>query len=142
MGTSCACGSQIRVGVDLVRVSRVEESLARFGDRFMRRVFTDAEIAYAIAAPMLAAERFAARMAAKEATIKALRMTHHGASWRQIEVCREPSGACELRLHGRAMEFAAAAGAGELSVSLSHEGDYATAVVVIRVRVEPESQSS
>jgi holo-[acyl-carrier protein] synthase len=142
MGTSCASGSRIRVGIDLVMVSQVEESLSRVGVRFIRRVFTEAEIAYAIAAPARAAERFAARMAAKEATIKALRMAHHGVGWRQIEVCRDPSGACELRLHGRASEFAAAAGAGELSVSLSHEGDYATAVVVIRVRAEPESRPS
>jgi holo-[acyl-carrier protein] synthase len=139
---SCACGSRVRVGIDLVRVSRVEESLARFGDRFMKRVFTEGEIAYATAAPSLAAERFAARMAAKEATVKALRMGHQGVGWRQIEVCRDPSGAPELRLHGRAEEIATAAGADELSVSLSHEGDYATAVVVTRVRAEPESQSS
>ncbi|MGO8995116.1 MAG: holo-ACP synthase [Polyangiaceae bacterium] len=134
--------SRLQVGIDLVRVSRVEESLARFGDRFMRRVFTEGEIAYATSTPSLAAERFAARMAAKEATVKALRMAHQGVGWRQIEVRRDPSGACELELHGTAREIAAAAEADDLCVSLSHEGDYATAVVVTRVRAKPESHSS
>ena len=126
-----------------MRVDRVEESLARFGDRFLRRVFTEGEIAYATSAssPALTAERLAARMAAKEATVKALRMTHEGVGWRQIEVLRDPSGACELVLHGKAKEIAEASGADDLSVSLSHEGQYATAVVVTRVR-ESESKSS
>ncbi len=131
----------LRVGIDLVRIARVEESLARFGDRFLRRVFTEGEIAYATSAPALTAERLAARMAAKEATVKALRMAHAGVGWRQIEVLRDPSGACELVLHGKAREIAAASGYDDLAVSLSHECDYATAVVVTRVR-EPESHPS
>jgi holo-[acyl-carrier protein] synthase len=134
--------SKIRVGIDLVRVSRVEESLARFGERFMRRVFTPGEIAYATSAPALAAERFAARMAAKEAAVKALRLAEQGVGWREIEVQRDASGACELVLHGTACDIAAAAGVDDLSVSLSHEGDYATAVVVTRLRADLESQSS
>jgi holo-[acyl-carrier protein] synthase len=123
----------LRVGIDLVRVSRVRESLDRFGHRFLERVFTAGEIAYATAVPALAPERLAARMAAKEATVKALRMAHVGIGWRQVEVVRDLSGACELVLHGRAREIADAAGAHDLAVSLSHEGDYATAVVVTRV---------
>jgi len=116
------------VGIDLVRVSRVSESLARFGDRFLRRLFTDAEIAYATAAPALTAERLAARLAAKEAAIKALGLAEIGVGWRQIEVARRPSGRCELILHGAALE--AARTFGDLAVSLSHEDDYASAVVM------------
>lgn len=134
--------SRLRVGIDLVRVSRVEESLAQFGERFLHRVFTDGEIAYANSAPAQAAERLAARMAAKEAAVKALRMAQKGVGWRQIEVVRDASGACELVLHGRARDIAEEAGADDLSVSLSHEGDYATAVVVTRLRADLESQSS
>ncbi|HEY2748333.1 MAG TPA: holo-ACP synthase, partial [Polyangia bacterium] len=118
------------VGVDLVRVSRVAESLASFGERFLRRVFTDGEIAYATATPALAAERLAARFAAKEAAFKALALADHG-SWRDIEVTRAPSGACALALHGAARAAADEAGVVELAVSLSHEGDYATAVVLV-----------
>ncbi len=105
------------------------ESLERFGERFLRRVFTAGEIEYATSAPALSTARLAARMAAKEATVKALGLVD-GVGWRQIEVERAPSGACGLVLHGAAGDYARAAGVLSLSLSLSHEGDYATAVVV------------
>src|SRR6478736_3377461 len=114
------------VGIDMVMVSRVKDSLTRFGDRFLRRGFTDGEIAYATSAPDSAAERLAARFAAKEAAIKALDLADSqiGIGWRQIEVHREQSGKCRLILHGAARAAADAAGVAELSVSLTHEGDY------------------
>jgi holo-[acyl-carrier protein] synthase len=121
------------VGIDLVQVSRIAESLRCFGDRFLRRIFTPAEIAYATEAPALTAERLAARFAAKEAAIKALRLATDGIDLRLIEVERTPSGECELALHGAAREAARALGTSELAVSLSHEGDYATAVVVAHI---------
>jgi holo-[acyl-carrier protein] synthase len=117
--------SSLRVGVDLVQISRIAESLETFGERFLRRIFTDGEIAYACASPERTAERLAARFAAKEAARKALRID--GVGWRELEVARSPSGACDLVLHGAA---AAAAGARALALSMSHEGDYATAVVI------------
>ena len=126
----------LRVGIDLVQVSRIAESLERFGERFMRRIFTDAEIAYATAAPALTAERLAARFAAKEAVIKVLGMVDRGVAWRDIEVRRTATGACEMALRGEAGEAAASLGVGELAVSLSHEGDYATAIVVTHVRAK------
>jgi holo-[acyl-carrier protein] synthase len=118
------------VGIDLVQVSRVEASLARFGDRFLRRVFTEGEIAYARAAPSATAERLAARFAAKEAAIKALDLAERGIGWRQIEVAREDSGKCRLILHGAARVAADDAGVAELSLSMTHEGDYSAAVVL------------
>lgn len=123
----------LRVGVDLVQTSRVAESLATFGDRFLRRVFTEDEVAYAYAADGdLALARLAARFAAKEATVKALDLAETGVGWREIEVTRSPSGAPGIRLHGSARAAAEAGGraAPLLTVSLSHEGDYATAVVI------------
>jgi holo-[acyl-carrier protein] synthase len=124
----------LRVGIDLVQVSRIADSLERFGERFLRRVFTDDEIAYAKSAPALTAERLAARFAAKEATMKALEIGDAAISWRDIEVSRAPSGACELTLRGAAGQAAARCGAESLALSLSHEGDYAAAVVVTRMR--------
>jgi holo-[acyl-carrier protein] synthase len=121
---------QMDVGVDLVSVGRVEASLARFGDRFLRRIFTESEIAYATSAPELAAERLAARFAAKEAAIKALGLVDQGIGWRQIEVERLASGQCRLVLHAAARMAADQAGVGSLSVSLTHEGEYSAAVVV------------
>ena len=120
----------LRVGVDLVQTSRIAESIATFGDRFLQRVFTDDEIAYASSSPELAPMRFAARFAAKEAAKKALGLADDGVGWRDIEVRRAPSGAVELALHGKA----ATIDTDGLAVSLSHEGDYATAVVVTYVR--------
>ena len=132
------------VGIDLVMVSRVEASLARFGDRFLRRIFTDGEIAYAQASPASTAERLAARFAAKEAAFKALDLAgRHGGmgiGWRQIEVAREDSGKCRLILHGAARAAADDAGVAELSLSLTHEGDYSAAVVLASTHEPKKSQ--
>jgi holo-[acyl-carrier protein] synthase len=117
--------SDMRIGIDLVRVSAIAESLDRFGERFLRRVYTEAEVAYAMSAPMLTASRLAARFAAKEATRKALRLD--GVGWRDIEVVRQPDGACDIELHGAAR---ALGDCGRLALSMSHEGDHATAVVI------------
>jgi len=129
------------VGIDLVMVSRVEASLSRFGERFLRRVFTDGEIAYATSTPAATAERLAARFAAKEAAIKAIGLgtTNVGIGWREIEVLREDSGKCRLILHGAARAAADDAGVAELSVSLTHEGDY-SAAVVLAVSQQPQQQ--
>ncbi|MEP7344661.1 MAG: holo-ACP synthase [Gemmatimonadaceae bacterium] len=124
----------LSVGIDLVQVSRIAESLERFGERFLRRVFTEDEITYARTSPTQMVQRLAARFAAKEATIKALRLAEFPINWREIEVRRTASGACEMALHGTLGLIAAQSGHGELAVSLSHEGDYATAVVVSCIR--------
>jgi holo-[acyl-carrier protein] synthase len=133
---SGSIGLPHRVGLDLVHIPRIAQSLQAFGERFQRKLFTDHEIAYAASAPAHRDERFAARFAAKEATIKALQLGNAGVSWREMEVWREATGECTLRLHGRAAEIAAQAGLHpELTVCLSHDGDYAAAVVVARPRL-------
>ncbi|MGH7717249.1 MAG: holo-ACP synthase [Gemmatimonadaceae bacterium] len=118
------------IGIDLVRISQVAASLERFGDRFIRRVFTDGEIAYCASSPPLAAQRFAARFAAKEATVKVLRPRRLWARWRDIEVRRDGTGWCDIVLHDHAAELAREAGLGALALSLSHDSDVAAAVVV------------
>lgn len=123
-------GSALRVGVDLVQVSQVAESIARFGDRYLRRVYTEGELAYASRAGGGAPRHLAARFAAKEATVKALDLAAIPIDWRHIEVHREPSGRCALVLHGAVREAADRLRSGPLALSLSHEGDYATAVVI------------
>lgn len=122
--------SRLRVGTDLVDTRRIAESIATFGERYLKRVFTEAEIAYANAAPAMTTQRLAARFAAKEATVKALDLAEAGVPYRDIEVVRTASGSPALVLHGRAREASEAAGSPTLEVSLSHEGDYATAVVL------------
>lgn len=120
----------LRVGTDLVRVSRIAASLEKFGEAFLRRSFTEAEIAYATASSVATAERLAARFAAKEATVKALGLVEQPRDWREIEVCRSSSGACEIELHGEVREAADRLGATTFALSLSHDGDYAIATVL------------
>lgn len=131
----------LSVGVDLVRTSTVADALASFGARYLERVFTEGEIAYAMSAPALTNARLAARFAAKEATMKALDLGERGVAWRDIEVVRSPTGAPALMLHGRALEALRERGTPTLSVSLSHESEYATAVVV-SLRNAGEASSS
>ena len=113
--------ARLSVGIDLVQVSRIADSVATFGERFLCRIFTAGELAYARDVP----ERLAARFAAKEAAKKALGLD--GISWRDVEVWRAANGACELVLHGAAR---VAAGTRELALSMSHDGDHATAIVI------------
>lgn len=123
-------GEALRTGIDIVQVSRVAESIQCFGARFLNRLFTSAEIAYAQSSAAQCNDRLAARFAAKEAALKALDLCHEAVNWRELEVCRDADGSCRLQLHGRAAALVAARGASQLSLSMSHEADYATAVVV------------
>lgn len=124
-------GGTLSVGIDVVHIPRMAESLRDFGERFERRLFTDAELAHAHASESACTERLAARFAAKEAALKALGLAHIGLNLKDIEVVRADTGACTLRLHGRAHDLAHDSGVSQLSVSLSHDGDHASAVVAV-----------
>lgn len=124
---------KMTVGIDLVSVKRIEESLDQFGDRVLDRIFTKDEVAYARAGfgdagKLAMLQRLAARFAAKEAAIKALDLSEQGVSWRDLEVVKTASGACEMRMHGRAKDHLK--GGTSTTLSMSHEGDLATAVLV------------
>lgn len=121
------------VGIDLVQISQVAKSLQQIGDPYVNRIFTAGEIAYCSENPIVAPSRYAARFAAKEATLKALRLDDQGVDLRAIEVKQMAGGWTEIELHGSAQELAASAGWSSCSVSLSHEGDYATAVVAATI---------
>jgi holo-[acyl-carrier protein] synthase len=117
----------LRVGIDLVAVASIAESIRAHGDRYLRRIFTERELADCDGAP----ERLAARYAAKEATLKVLRPgPQDSIPWNEIEVVRNPAGWVDLALSGRAAALAAVTGIGGLSVSLTHEAAYASAVVI------------
>jgi holo-[acyl-carrier protein] synthase len=118
------------LGTDLIETKRVEESIDRFGDRFLERVFTEGEIAYC-RRKKNAGESFAARFAAKEAGAKALGTgISRGVNWKELEVRREVSGKPTLHLSGRAAELAEAMGVRRLQLSLTHSRELAMAVVV------------
>jgi holo-[acyl-carrier protein] synthase len=111
------------IGVDIVEIARLEESIARWGEDFLRRVYTDAELKlYRQKLPSLAV-----RFAAKEAVIKALGQQGKKASLKDIEVLSGPGGQPVVNLYGRAQQQAKAMGLGELAVSLSHSREYAVA---------------
>ena len=118
-------------GIDLVEISRIHQSMERFGPRFLDRIFTAAEQAYCLR-KRKASESLAARFAAKEAGAKALGTgISRGVNWLEIEVVREPGGRPSLRFHGRAAEIAAALGTAHAALSLTHSGDLAIASVVL-----------
>ncbi len=120
----------IGVGVDLVEVGRMQEVLERHPKRFPERVFTEAEAAYCRRS-VHAAERFAARFAAKEAVMKALGTGwDRGVAFRDIEVTRKPSGVPGVRLTGIAREVAERLGVARIDLSLSHSREHAIAMVV------------
>jgi holo-[acyl-carrier protein] synthase len=118
------------LGADIVEVAQVARSIATFGDRYLRRVFTDRELAYCTSEGRDPAPHLAARFAAKEAAAKALRVGDSPLDWRWIEVLRRADGACDLRLHGGMRALAQRRGVSDLRVSMSHDGAYAIAVVV------------
>ena len=121
----------IGVGTDVIEIARISQSIGRFGDRFLARVFTPREIAYC-QRKKNAAESFAARFAAKEAGAKALGTgISHGVGWLELEVGREPGGRPTMELTGRAAEQARELGVTRVSLSLTHSKDIALAVVVM-----------
>jgi holo-[acyl-carrier protein] synthase len=124
----------VRVGIDLVSVQAVQDSLHAHRDSYLSRVYTDREVTDCRTADGMDAERLAARFAAKEAALKVLRPRDGGIPWSAIEVRRDPGGWVEMELSGAAADLAEAAGVAELAVSLSHEGGFASAVVIAELR--------
>ena len=122
----------VGLGTDLIEIARIEESLSRYGERFLRRIYTSGEIDYCMAKRKTSAESFAARFAAKEAAAKALGTgISRGVSWLELEVRRRPGCAPELHLAGRAAERAALLGVRRASITLTHSRDQAMAVVIL-----------
>ena len=120
---------RVSVGVDIVEIARIARTLTRFGERFLRRVYTQAEVAYCRGRPA----QLAARFAAKEAVAKALGVGifwREGVYWRDVEVVRDPRGQPGIRLHHGALERAQQVGLSGWAVSLSHSREYAVAMVV------------
>ena len=122
----------VGTGIDVAEVQRIRDSIQRFGSRFLSRIYTAEEQAYCLHKRRNAAESFAARFAAKEACAKALGTgISRGISWLEIEVVRAPGQRPTLRLHGRAMEWAARLRVTHLSLSLTHSSSLAIASVVL-----------
>jgi holo-[acyl-carrier protein] synthase len=121
----------VGTGIDIAEVHRIGESIERFGERFLRRVFTDGEIRYC-ESKANRVERYAARFAAKEAAMKALGTGwSHGVRWRDCEVGRMPGGRPTIVFHGEAAKCAAKLGMKNAALSLSHTAEQAIAQVIL-----------
>jgi holo-[acyl-carrier protein] synthase len=121
----------VGTGIDIAEVPRIAESIERFGERFLHRVFTEGEIRYCDSKANRV-ERYAARFAAKEAAMKALGTGwSHGVRWRDIEVARQPGGRPTIKFHGKAAEFAARLSTKNIALSLSHTAEQAIAQVIL-----------
>jgi holo-[acyl-carrier protein] synthase len=118
------------IGVDLVHIPRIRQAIERWQERFLDRVFTPDEVAYA-RRRRDPAEHLAARFAAKEATLKALGTgLSMGIRWREVEVRRARGERPRVALSGRLADVGAARGVRALHLSLTHDGDYAMAQVL------------
>ncbi|MBI4279754.1 MAG: holo-ACP synthase [Armatimonadetes bacterium] len=117
------------VGVDMIEVARIERAVAHWGDRFLRRLFTPAEVARA-GPGSLRPQRLAARFAAKAAVMTALGLGGRAMAWREIEVLNDTLGRPHVVLHGSADRIARQQGVAAVMVSLTHTSHVAIAQAV------------
>jgi len=116
----------LSVGVDIIEIGRVQRAITRWGERFLDRLYTPAELALCRGG----GSELAVRFAAKEAISKALGTGLLGVSWREMEVLVDRRGKPFVQLYGRAARRAEHLGLMEFAVSLSHSQDFAVAFVV------------
>jgi len=117
-------------GIDLVDCPRIEEMVKRHGERFIQRIFTPAEQAYADANKN-SIEKLAGRFAAKEAVLKLMGTGWRGKiAWTDIEVINNPAGQPEVTLDGEVKRLAGKLGIKHISVSITHTANFAIASAV------------
>ena len=113
------------VGVDIVEIARLEKAIARHGENFLKRIYTDSELKlYRNKLPSLAA-----RFAAKEAVVKALGKLARDISLKEIEILSGPGGQPIVNLYGKTQQQAKGMGLGKLAITISHSKEYAVAFV-------------
>ena len=117
-------------GIDLAEVARIREATERYGERFLRRIYTENERAY-VERKANKFERYAARFAAKEAGMKALGTGwRRGVGWQDFEVVNQRSGRPTLLLHGVARQIADSLGVKNIHLSLTHTAENGMAFVI------------
>ncbi len=121
----------VGIGIDIAEVDRVREVIERHGSRFIERVYTPGEIAYA-GSKSNRYERYAARFAAKEAAMKAIGTGwKRGVRWRDFEVSNLASGRPTLQFHGAAARIAQGLGVRNIALSLTHTAREGVAIVIL-----------
>ncbi len=125
------CAVIVGIGVDLVEVARIKGVIERRGDRFLQRIFTDAERRYCLS-KRFPEQHFAARFAAKEAFGKALGLgTGQRVSWASVSVDNDDRGRPQIVLRDDARREMTRAGATKAFLSLSHTKEHAIAQVAL-----------
>lgn len=117
---------QHHIGTDIIEIARIRKAIELWGDRFLHRVFTQAELNMYDRRP----HSLAAVFAGKEAVMKVLGTGARGVGWREIETLHHPSGKPFVQLKGRAKNTAEKLGIKEIDISLSHSREYATATAI------------
>ena len=121
----------VGTGIDITEVPRIAAAIERHGERFLKRIFTAAEIRYC-ESKKNKVERYAARFAAKEAAMKAIGTGwRQGVAWKEIEVGREPGGRPTVIFTGKVKQHAERLGAKRASLSLTHTEQTAMAQVIL-----------
>lgn len=121
----------VSIGVDIIEVYRIRETIGRT-PRFVERVYTADERAYCESKGAAAAQSYAARFAAKEAFLKALKTGWRGRiTWHDIEIVSDESGVPSLKILGEARMILENLGANQIHLSLSHTTDHAVAQVIL-----------
>jgi len=114
------------IGIDIVEIARIRQAIARWGEPFLRRVYTGQELKLYRGNP----RSLAARFAGKEAVVKLFGARKTGIKWRDIEVLSRPGGQPCVNLYGKAQSEAGELGLKEINISLSHSKEYAVAAAI------------
>ncbi len=120
----------VGTGIDIIEVSRIKKALSLWGDKFLKRVFTERELKYANT-KKFSHENLAARFACKESVLKAFGDTRIGARLKDIEILNDKKGKPEVILHGDVKKFAVKNRLDNIIVSMSHTGSYAVSNAVL-----------
>lgn len=117
------------IGVDIIEIERIKDSVDKFGDKFLNKIYTKTELEYCLSKTSKY-QHLAARFAAKEAVYKALTSGwHEKATWQDIEISNQPNGMPIVKLKGKLKSFLSKDSS--LKISMSHSRDYVTCVAII-----------
>jgi len=121
----------VSIGIDIVEVYRIAETIERT-PRFVERVYTPQERAYCDTKGAASAQSYAARFAAKEAFLKALKTGWRGKiTWQDMEILNDAQGVPSLTIYGEAKNLLETLGANVIHLSISHTTDHAVAQVIL-----------
>ena len=126
----CQCLRMHGIGIDIIEIARIERAVARWGEGFLHRIYTELELKLYGDKP----SSLAARFAGKEAVIKALGTRARGIGWREIEIVSDSSGKPLVHLYGKAQNQAQDLSPDSIAISLSHSREYAIAFVISETR--------